>query len=100
MQQTCQDPPGWALRLDQGADDHIGIEDGSEHRLHAPSFARAVFGFIRYSFGLRLRDFSFLAFKDLQQVQSRRPSHLLEPLHRHDGSKRLAVALDNELIVA
>jgi hypothetical protein len=86
--------------LDQGADHYIGIKHRSEHRLPAPGFARAVFGFIRNPSGLGLGGFSFLTFEDLQQVHSRRPSHLLESLHRHDGSKWLTLALDNELVVA
>jgi hypothetical protein len=63
-------------------------------------FARAVFGFIRYPFGQRLRGLSFLSFEHPKQVHSRRPPHLLEPLHRHDGSKRLALALNYKLVVA
>jgi hypothetical protein len=63
-------------------------------------FARAVFRFVRYPIGLRLRGLSLLAFKDLQQVHSCRPPHLLQPLHRHDGSKGLTLAFDDKLLVA
>ena len=92
--------PGIPGALRCGFFHNIGIKDRSEHRLPAPSFARSVLGFIRYPFGLRLEKFSFLALKDLEQVHSRRPPHLLEPLHRHDGGKGLALALDNKLVVA
>jgi hypothetical protein len=33
-------------------------------------------------------------------MHSCRPAHLLEALYGHDGCKRLALALDNKLIVA
>jgi hypothetical protein len=59
-----------------------------------------VFGFIGYPRGLRIREFSFLALKDLEQVHSRRPAHLLEPLDWHDGGKGLAFTLDDELVIA
>ena len=59
-----------------------------------------MLSFIRYAVGLRFSEFSFLALKDPQQVHSRRAPHLLEPLNRHYGSKRLASAFDNELVVA
>jgi hypothetical protein len=91
---------GRTLRLDHGANHYISIEDGSEHRLPVSGFARAVFRFVRYPIGLRLGELSLLAFKDLQRVHSCRPPHLLQPLHRHDGSKGFTLALDNELVVA
>jgi hypothetical protein len=59
FEQTGQNLPGRAFRLDQCADDYIGVKDGSEHSLPAPSFARAVLRFIRDPFGLRLGDFFF-----------------------------------------
>jgi len=59
-----------------------------------------MFSFIGYPRGLRLRESSFLTLQDLQQVHSRRPSHLLEPLHRDDGSKGFPLTLDDELVIA
>jgi hypothetical protein len=58
-----------------------------------------VLGLIRDSFGLRRCSFSLLAFKYLQQVYSRCTTHLLEPLHWYHGRQRLALALDNELVI-
>lgn len=59
-----------------------------------------MFGFIGYPRGLRIGEFSFLALKDLEQVHSRRPAHLLEPLDWHDGGKGLTFTLDDELVIA
>ena len=64
------------------------------------AFAGSVFRFVRYTIGLRLRELSRLAFKDLQQVHSCRPTHLLQPFHRHDSSKGLTLAFDDKLLVA
>jgi hypothetical protein len=86
--------------VDQCADDYIGIKDGSEHSLPAPSFARPVLRFVRNPLGFRLGRFSLLPFENLQQVHSRRPTHLFEPLYRYDGSKWFTLALDNKLIVS
>jgi len=68
--------------------------------LPAPSFARAVLGFIRDPFGLRLGGFTVPPLKNPEQVHASCPPHLLKPLHWHDGSERLALSLDNKLVVA
>jgi len=57
FEQTGQNLPGRAFRLDQRADDYIGVKDGPEHSLPAPSFALPVLRFIRGPFGLRLEAF-------------------------------------------
>jgi hypothetical protein len=90
--QTSQNLPGGAFGPDQCTDNCIGIEDGSEHTLPAPRFARAVFRFIGDLFRFRLGRFLFLAFENLQQVHSCRPPHLFEPFTGTTAARDLPYA--------
>jgi hypothetical protein len=105
--QELLDETAWrARRLDDGADVHIRVEDGANQWLLglAASFPRPLprgaLCLEREFEGLLLGDRGTAPLiEEFQRMPSRVSTHLLEALNRHKRGERLALTLDDKLIV-
>jgi len=98
--------PWWPFRPKQCAYENVGVQDGAQHGLFAPSLSelrpacpmlRLVCKGVGFILG---QGPVLLALQKIEELLTCEALHLFEPLHRHHGSHGLALTLDDELVVA
>jgi len=106
-QKPFENLPGRSFRTNRGADVHVGIKNGAEHRSfrlasglpHAAP--RPLLRFERQVCRLLVGEVaSLLLIEKGNRLGASKPSHLFQAFNRNQSRQRLTLSFDDELVVA